>query len=133
MASPVLDTHVFLWMVLDSGRLSKKARRAIETASRRGGLTIASISLWEIAQLAQQGRLRVAGTVSDWLVSRLDESGVGVAGLDPIVADLATAFGPDFPKDPADRLIAATARASGSPLITADESIRRSPLVECIW
>lgn len=100
---------------------------------QRGGLRIASITLWEIAQLAAAGRLAVQGTMSDWLSQLLSTTGVGVAELTPTIADLSTAFGPDFPKDPAVRIIAATARASASPLITADERIRSSPLLTTLW
>lgn len=131
--TPVLDTHVLLWMALDEKRLSETARRTIQQASQKGGLTVASITLWEIAQLAASRRLHVHGTLAHWMVQLLAATGVSVLGLTPAVADLSTAFGPDFPRDPADRIIAATARATASPLITADERIRQSPLVQTTW
>lgn len=53
--------------------------------------------------------------------------------LTPTVAALATQFPDDFPRDPADRIIAATARDRGLPLVTADERIRACPLVQTIW
>jgi len=53
--------------------------------------------------------------------------------ITPNIAALATQFPDDYPRDPADRLIAATARAEGLALITRDESIRRSPLLKTIW
>lgn len=129
----VLDTHVLLWLGSEPKRLSKRARQAITGAARRGGLGVASITLWEIAQLAERGRLLVQGTLSDWLVELLASTGVSVIELSPTIAELTTAFSPDFPRDPADRIIAATARAHGYPLISADERIRSSPLVKSIW
>jgi PIN domain nuclease of toxin-antitoxin system len=49
------------------------------------------------------------------------------------IASLAVRLPASFPKDPADRLIAATAMAEGLPLVTADQRIRRSKLAETIW
>ena len=49
------------------------------------------------------------------------------------IAVLATEFPRDFPSDPADRIIAATARAHGLPLVTKDKSMRDSPLLRTIW
>jgi PIN domain nuclease of toxin-antitoxin system len=49
------------------------------------------------------------------------------------VAALATHFPDDFPGDPADRLIAATARADGVPLVSRDARLRASAVVETIW
>lgn len=86
-----------------------------------------------MAQLARQGRLLLQGTISDSLTELLARTGVSVIDLSPTIADLTTAFGPDFPRDPADRIIAATARAHAWPLVTADERIRAAPQVKTIW
>ncbi len=58
---------------------------------------------------------------------------VGVLPITPEIAALATQFPDDFPRDPADRLIGATARAEGLTLITRDENIRKSPLIRTVW
>jgi PIN domain nuclease of toxin-antitoxin system len=129
----VLDTHVLLWLAFDSKRLSKKARQVISRAAAEGGLAIASITLWEIAQLAERERLVVQGTLSDWLSALLATTRVTVLDLSPTIAELSTAFGQEFPRDPADRIIAATSRAHAFSLVTADERIRATPLVKCIW
>lgn len=131
--TPVLDTHVLLWMVLEPKRLSSKAKRLIDRSLHGGGLAISSISLWEIAMLISRGRLSVQGTASGWITELLSRTGVGVADLSPAIAELSTSFGPDFPRDPADRIIAATARAEATTLITADERIQASPLLKCVW
>jgi PIN domain nuclease of toxin-antitoxin system len=129
----LLDTHVFLWVCLEPSRLSKVAASAIRRAARRGGMAIASISLWEIAMLSARGRVLPNASISAWLSQALATAGVGVAELTPPIAEQSTAFGADFPTDPADRIIAATARSNGAPLVTADERIRLSPLVKTIW
>jgi PIN domain nuclease of toxin-antitoxin system len=56
-----------------------------------------------------------------------------VLDLTPAIAELATAFGPEYSKDPADQIIGATARAHGLPLITADTRLRECPLLKCVW
>lgn len=129
----LLDTNALLWMGGDSKRLSRRARQTIARSSAQGGLSIASITLWEIAQLVESGRLPVQGTTSDFLAELLAETGTSILEITPTIAELSTAFGAEFPRDSADRIIAATARAHALPLVTADERIRRSPLVKTIW
>jgi PIN domain nuclease of toxin-antitoxin system len=58
---------------------------------------------------------------------------VTVRPITPEISALAAQFPNDFPRDPADRLIGATARAEGLTLITRDENIRRSPLLRTLW
>jgi len=128
-----LDTHVFLWLCLEPKRLSKEAASAIRRAARRGGMAIASISLWETAMLAARGRFLPHASVGAWLTEALATTGVGVAELTPGIAEQSTLFGSDFPTDPADRIIAATARSHGGSLVTADGAIRRSSLLKTIW
>jgi PIN domain nuclease of toxin-antitoxin system len=94
-------------------------------------LAISAISLWEIATLVSRGRIRSYGTVESSL-DRLIE-GVTIVPITPEIAALATQFPDDYPHDPADRLIGATARAEGLALVTRDERIRSSPLLKTIW
>jgi PIN domain nuclease of toxin-antitoxin system len=127
----ILDTHVLLWAVADSRKLSRAAESAIRRSRRRDGLAISSITLWELAFLVAQGRIRGYGTVETSLNTLIE--GVTVKPLTPEIAALATQFPNDYPRDPADRLIGATARAEGLALVTRDENIRRSPLLKTIW
>ena len=83
--------------------------------------------------LFARGRLRGQGTIEASVRAILDATGVTVREITPDVAALATQFPLDFPADPADRLIAATARAEGIPLVTSDERIQASPLVRTLW
>ena len=59
--------------------------------------------------------------------------GVTILPITPEIAALATQFPDDYPHDPVDRIVGATARAEGMTLVTRDERIRRSPLVRTVW
>lgn len=128
----LLDTHALVWAVADSKRLSRPAAAAIRKArAEEDGLAIAAITLWELAALVARGRIQAYGTVEASV--RLLIEGVIVKPLTAEIAALATQFAEDYPRDPADRLIGATARAEGLTLITRDEMIRRSPLLRTVW
>lgn len=128
----LLDTHALVWAVADSKRLSRPAAVAIRRARADDeGLAIAAITLWELAALVARGRIQAYGTV-EASVQLLIE-GVIVKPLTAEIAALATQFPDDYPRDPADRLIGATARAEGLSLVTRDEKIRCSPLLRTIW
>ena len=129
----LLDTHVLLWLGAEPKRLSRAAAAAIRRSLRSGGIGIASISLWEIAMLLATGRLRAPGTTEHAIGLLIEKTGVALLEITPDVAALATQFPESFPRDPADRLIAATARARSLPLVTADDRIRESPLLRTIW
>ena len=127
----VLDTHALLWMAGDPKRLSKRAHRAIAEARESTGIAIATITLWEIAWLAHHHRIAVVGSVESFV--RETVARVILRPATPEIAAVAVRLPAPFPKDPSDRLIAATAMVEGMPLITADTRIRRSKVVETVW
>ena len=129
----LLDTHVLVWAITEPEQLSRIAAAAIRRGRTGGGIGIAAITLWELASLFSRGHLRAPGTVEDSIQLMLDSSGVSVRPLTPMVAALAAQFPEDYPRDPADRIIGATARAEGITLVTRDEQIRRSKLLRTIW
>lgn len=129
----LLDTHVLIWMVSDSSRLSRAAARELRKAEQNGELAIASITLWELASLYHHGRLRTSGTIESAIREILEKSQVQVIEVTPEIAALTTTFPETYPKDPGDRLIGATARAYGLTLITQDERILSSPLIRTVW
>ena len=127
----LLDTHVLVWTVTDSKRLSRAAVREIERARRRDGVAISAITLWELALLFARGRIRSYGSVESSV--RMFCEGVNVRPITLEIATLATQFPSDYPGDPVDRLIGATARAEGLTLITRDENIRKTSLIKTVW
>jgi PIN domain nuclease of toxin-antitoxin system len=127
----LLDTHALVWSVVEPQKLSRNAISAISRAQRSSGVAVSAITLWELASLLARGRIRAFGTI-DSSVKQLLE-GVTVKPITPEIATLATQFPDSYSRDPADRLIGATARAEGFPLVTRDESMRSSPLLKTIW
>ncbi len=127
----LLDTHVLFWAVDDSKFLSRTAASEIRRARRDGGIAIAAISIWELASLLARGRILGYGSVEASLKLLLE--GVTIRPITTEIAALAAQFPDDYSRDPADRLIGATARAEGLTLITRDEKIRRSPLLKTMW
>jgi len=127
----LLDTHVVAWMNLHSRRLSRAADSAIRRARRSDGVAISAITLVELARLIATRRIQ-----QNFPLERAVQSLVEDIHIFPItleIATLTTYFGSDFPADPMDRIIAATARAEGIPLVTADQRVQGSPLVKTIW
>jgi PIN domain nuclease of toxin-antitoxin system len=132
LAVILLDTHVVVWAAIEPKRLSRAAESALLRA-RSSGLAMASISLWEMASLFARGRIETYGTVEASVRQVLETVGVIVKPITQEIAVLAAHFPESYSRDPADRLIGATARAEGLVLITQDEKIRSSPLLKTIW
>jgi PIN domain nuclease of toxin-antitoxin system len=118
---------------MERKRLSRAAESALRRARSIDGLAMASISLWEMASLFARGRIQTYGTIEASLRQVLETVGVVVKPITQEIAILATQFPESYPRDPADRLIGATARADGIALVTSDERIRSCPLLRTIW
>ena len=127
----LLDTHVVAWAADDPKRLSRDAASAIRRARRGEGLAVSAITLWELAQLVARGRVQVFGSVETSVRALIED--MTVIPITPEIAALATQFPDDYPRDPVDRIIGATARAEAMTLVTRDERIRRSPLIRTVW
>jgi PIN domain nuclease of toxin-antitoxin system len=118
----VLDTHAWLWLEAAPERLSRIARAAVEHARR---IRVPSICLWEVAMLAERGRIALDRPVDAWLAQALAGERVELAEITPGVAASAAALGHEgFHGDPADRLVYATARTARASLVTRDERMR---------
>ena len=127
----LLDTHVLVWMASDPGRLSRRASEAIREARAKTGIAVATITLWELAWLAENGRIQTAMSVESFV--RETVARVILQPMSPAIAALAVRLPEKYPRDPADRIIAATAIVGGMPLVTADRQIRLAKVAETIW
>jgi len=130
----VLDTHVLLWWVSRSEALSAVAEKAIKRTLDEGSEVIVSaISAWEVSMWIDKERLILSMDVESWFdeVSQID--GVRFMPVDSEIGIKSTVLPGDFHKDPADRMIVATARKLAVPLVTADEKIRNYEHVRTIW
>ena len=127
----LLDTHVLVWLALQPNKLSKDAKEAIRAARLHSRLAVAAITLWELAWLAENGR--IVSTMSIESFVRQCVSKVIVLPTTPEIAARAVSFPESYPKDPQDRLIGATALVEGAGLVTHDRGIAKSGLVPVIW
>src|SRR5438067_5318504 len=118
-------------MASNPQRLSANARQKITQARLDAGISVAGITLWELAWLAENRRVLYSGSVESFVRETI--SRVAVKSLSPEIVSIAAHMPENYPKDPSDRLIGSTAIASGIPLVTADEKIRSSGMVECVW
>jgi PIN domain nuclease of toxin-antitoxin system len=122
----VLDTHVWLWWVDLPRRLSGTATRTIEAAERVG---VAAMSVLELAELFERGRIRADVSSRAWVRAAL--AAVEPLALTPEIALAAAQL--RFVDDPFDRVIYATARAEGAKLVTRDERIRAFDPSIALW
>jgi PIN domain nuclease of toxin-antitoxin system len=119
----LLDTHVWLWLNAGSPDLSTETRETINGAAAAGTLRIAAISLWEVALLASRGRIVLGKSIGLWLEEALADPGPDIDPLSPQIAVESYALPDVFHRDPADRLIVATARVANATLMTRDRRI----------
>jgi PIN domain nuclease of toxin-antitoxin system len=127
----VLDTHAWLWWVDAPDRLSATARQAIEGADAIG---VPAISCWELAMLVVKRRIELERDARTWIRQALAQPGVVAVPLSPRAAvDAALLEHEDFAGDPADRLIYATAREAGAPLVTRDVRLREFDPRGTLW
>lgn len=119
----LLDTHIWLWSVLDPERLGRRAAR--ELASSANELWLSPISVWEATLLAERGRIVVEDSAASWVERALRAAPLREA---PLTFDVAIeSRRVALPHaDPADRFLAASALVHGLTLLTADERLLRA-------
>jgi PIN domain nuclease of toxin-antitoxin system len=122
----LLDTHIALWLDSGSDRLRPSTRNLIDTCWRDGGsILISAVTAWEIALLLDTGRINLDRSVEAWLERFTDRPGVDTVPLSPHAAARSYRLHHLDHRDPADRLLIATAIERSCPLVTYDNRITR--------
>ncbi len=121
-----LDTHIALWLNSGRERLLGSTRYLIDGCRENGGtILLSAVSAWEIGLLVEGGRINIDLPAEKWVRRFLDRPGVQTAPLDWRAALLASRLHHLEHRDPADRLLIATAIELSCPLVTYDERISR--------
>ncbi len=128
----LLDTHIWLWWLLGDGALRTKQRVKLDRLASERQLAISWVSLWETEMLEAKGRIKLLPGFESWIVKATDRAICCVLPVDLEVILAQRRLPVTFHSDPADRLITATALLAKSPLVTFDEKIKKSEVVE-IW
>jgi PIN domain nuclease of toxin-antitoxin system len=126
----LLDTCALLWLAGDPASLSDRARAAIADAP--GLLYVSAISALEIGVKVRKGKLELPMPPEDWWALALRTHDLTEVEVDGDLG-LASAALPPIHRDPADRIIVATALAMGLPVLTPDPHIAAYPGVEVHW
>ncbi|MDE0837928.1 MAG: type II toxin-antitoxin system VapC family toxin [Kiritimatiellae bacterium] len=126
----LLDTHVWVWSQVAPERIGTKAMRVLSTTDQQ--LHVSTISSLEIARLIHVGLLDLDGTLNKWVKDSLEALQCGTVEMSHAVAYGAYQLPSGFHKDPADRILVATAREHQLTLVTADERILAYKAVKTI-
>ena len=129
----VLDTHAWMWWVTGDQRLSAGASTAIREGLAERSLWISAISIWEVAKKVEKKKLELDRSLDDWLDLATDHEGLQVAELTRSVLVESCRLPGLLAGDPADQIIAATARARGAALVTKDTRLRDYEHVRTVW
>jgi PIN domain nuclease of toxin-antitoxin system len=125
----LLDTHVLLHWLWRDPRLSDRHRRVCEAAGEDAPLWLSEVTLWEIAMLYSLRRIRLDVPLRDFLEQATSPPLVQRVRISPAIAAEVAALPDSFHRDPADRLIVASARVLGATLLTQDAKIIDAKLV----
>lgn len=127
MTSLLLDTHVWLWSLVEPHRMSSRALELL--ASHMVSLHLSSVSAWETLLLAERGRLDIGRDRQRWLRDALSASPVAETPITFEVALVSRSIRLPH-EDPADRFIAASAKVFGLTLLTADRRLLACPDID---
>lgn len=125
----LLDTHIWVWSVLDRARLSRRVIAELESPSNEKWLS--PISLWEVLTLCQKGRLSLLPNPAEWITNTLSAVPMREAQVTYQVAQ-ETGLVQLLHRDPADRFLVASARVFDLTLVTADENLIKAKQVKVL-
>lgn len=118
----LVDTHVLIWVTNRIPKLGPHSINILDT-SDVGGVLVSAITPWEIAMADKKGRIPLGMDVAQWLDEVLKHPRIALVPLSPSISVESVRLPGDFHGDHADRIIVATARNLGVPLLTADGPI----------
>jgi PIN domain nuclease of toxin-antitoxin system len=125
----LLDTHIWLWWVNGDIRLPVQVRKQLQDVER-DGLVVSTVSCWELAYKAASGKLQLDAAPDIWIARALTTPNLRDQPITSAIAVDAAMLPGDFHKDPADRLIVATARVLDIPVVSLDAQINAYPHVK---
>jgi PIN domain nuclease of toxin-antitoxin system len=127
----LLDTHVWLWQLLEPERLSRRASAVIEDAEAE--IHLSPLSVWEALLLADKGRLQLEPDGPVWVRKALEKSPLLIAELTHEVAIRSRDLPGFESRDPVDRFLAASCLVLGMTLVTRDSAMRKYRPLQTIW
>ncbi len=117
----MLDTNALIWLAMGDQRMGRKATNAADRALAADSLGVSAISFWEVSTLRHRGRIRLDQPVEAWRAELLENGLIEIPVTGEIAITAATFT--DVLRDPADRIIVATAARGRALLLTSDEAI----------
>lgn len=127
----LLDTCTFLWLSMDTPKLSEPAKRAI--AAHEDDLFVSAIAAFETSAIVRKGRLKLPLLkIEDWFRQAIKHHGIRQVPLNFQIFAKSDQL-PPIHGDPMDRILIATAQEYNMTILTPDETIHRYPEVTCLW
>ena len=125
----ILDTHIWIWFVSNDKKLNPKHHEQLKIIYFEKSLCLSDISLWEVSMLYNLKKIQLKSDFSQWLNDALPAGYFKILPINREIAEIVSKMPDQFTKDPADRIIAATAISRNCPLLTYDQKIIDSGLV----
>ena len=125
----LLDTHAFLWFVLDDKRISTTAKSIIKDSKNE--IFFSAASAWEIAIKMKLNRLRIKGNLEPFIIEQLSTNNIVPLTI-TIYHSLYIEQLPQIHKDPFDRIIIAQSIVENLQLISTDKNIRKYN-IKVVW
>jgi PIN domain nuclease of toxin-antitoxin system len=125
----LLDTHIWLWAAIDASRISPQVSKVLSDPTNE--LWLSSVSVWELIVLSRKGRFKTSPDIRTWVARTIAELHLAEAPL-TVDVTLALASIRFVHEDPADQLLAATAKAFDLTLVTADKNLIKLPEIRSL-
>lgn len=128
----LLDTHVVLWWLARSPRLTPAHKALLDAASAYQPLAVSNATLWEIALLAERGRIELERGTLQTLQALQKDKRTMMLGVTARIAAAAYSLPDTMHRDPVDRLLIGTAMTHGLQVATVDHRITQCGLVQTV-